>query len=87
MFQFFIVGFDIESYILQSESMEDWLLFRSVTEPKVTVVNLTTDLDYEFCVKAKNEECTGPGRETDPVTVQEQIGIQFTVSCSLHEHL
>lgn len=48
--------------------------FRTVLEPKVTVVNLTFEKEYKFCVRAKNETHVGPERETDFVEVKEVEG-------------
>lgn len=54
--------------------MKNWTEFRTVIDPNVKVVNLTTNQKYKFSVKALNEELTGPRRETDVIIIEDIKG-------------
>ena len=62
-----IVGYVVE---FLGEGSTTWTEFRTVSDPSVTVINLSSK-KYQFRVKPKNEKLEGPASETDIIDVRD----------------
>ena len=66
-------GSRITGYVVeyQGEGSANWIVYRTLTDTSVTVLNLVNK-KYQFRIKAVNEELEGPWTMTEVIEVKEQ---------------